>query len=85
MLNADLTTDASPRFGRYVATNGDQIRASVVPASGCHFGVRDAHEDRFVGMYPLSLAPNTIITITRDGDRLFGQLTGQPPFALYAD
>jgi pimeloyl-ACP methyl ester carboxylesterase len=41
--------------------------------------------DRFVGVYPLALAPNVTITITRDGDRLFGQLTGQPSFALYAD
>jgi hypothetical protein len=52
----------------------------VLASSAAH-----AELDRFVGAYPLALAPNMIITITRDGDRLFGQLTGQPAFALYAD
>jgi hypothetical protein len=39
--------------------------------------------DRFVGEY--RLAPAFAITITRDGDRLFAQATGQPAFALSAD
>jgi pimeloyl-ACP methyl ester carboxylesterase len=41
--------------------------------------------DRFVGTYPLSAAPKMIVTITRDGNRLFCQLTGQPSFPLYFD
>jgi pimeloyl-ACP methyl ester carboxylesterase len=39
--------------------------------------------DRFVGEYPLS--PAFKLTITRDGDRLFAQATGQQAFPLYAD
>ena len=39
--------------------------------------------ERFVGEYPL--APTFTITITRDGDKLFEQATGQPAFQLFAD
>ena len=39
--------------------------------------------ERFVGEY--ILAPKVSMMITRDGDRIFGQLTGQPAFQLYAD
>ena len=39
--------------------------------------------ERFVGEY--ILAPKVSMMITRDGDRMFGQLTGQPAFQLYAD
>ena len=38
--------------------------------------------DGYVGRY--QLAPNFIITITRDGDHLFQQATGQPKFEIYA-
>jgi serine-type D-Ala-D-Ala carboxypeptidase/endopeptidase len=39
--------------------------------------------DRYVGRY--QLAPNFILTITREGDHLFGQATGQPKFELFAE
>jgi len=39
--------------------------------------------ERFVGEY--ILAPKVSMMITRDGDRIFGQLTGQPAFQLYAE
>jgi pimeloyl-ACP methyl ester carboxylesterase len=39
--------------------------------------------ERFVGEYPL--APTFTITITRDGDKLFEQATGQPRLQLFAD
>jgi pimeloyl-ACP methyl ester carboxylesterase len=39
--------------------------------------------ERFVGEY--MLAPTFSITITRDGDKLFGQATGQPVFQLHAE
>jgi serine-type D-Ala-D-Ala carboxypeptidase/endopeptidase len=32
--------------------------------------------DKYVGRY--QLAPNSVLTITREGDHLFGQVTGQP-------
>jgi pimeloyl-ACP methyl ester carboxylesterase len=42
-----------------------------------------AELERFVGEY--ILAPRVSMMITRDGERIFGQLTGQPAFQLYAD
>lgn len=39
--------------------------------------------ERLVGEYVL--APKISMMITRDGDRIFGQLTGQPAFPLYAE
>lgn len=39
--------------------------------------------DRYAGRY--QLAPNFILTITREGDHLFAQATGQPKFELFAE
>ena len=39
--------------------------------------------DRYVGQY--TVAPTFILTVTRDGDRLFVQATGQPRFELFAE
>jgi CubicO group peptidase (beta-lactamase class C family) len=39
--------------------------------------------DGYVGRY--QLAPNFILTITREGDRLFAQATGQPKFEVFAE
>ena len=39
--------------------------------------------DRYVGRY--QLAPAAFITISRDGQRFIGQLTGQPQFEMFAE
>ena len=39
--------------------------------------------DGYVGRY--QLAPNFILTVTRDGDQLFAQATGQPKFQIYPE
>lgn len=39
--------------------------------------------NRYTGRY--QLGPGAILTITRDGDRLHAQLTGQPRFELFAE
>lgn len=39
--------------------------------------------DAYVGRY--ELAPNFILTISRDGDRLMAQATGQPQFQLFPE
>jgi CubicO group peptidase (beta-lactamase class C family) len=39
--------------------------------------------EKYVGRF--QLAPSAIITMTRDGNRLFTQLTGQPKFELFAE
>jgi hypothetical protein len=38
--------------------------------------------DRYIGRY--ALAPTFIITITREGDHLYAQATGQPRFEIFA-
>ncbi len=37
--------------------------------------------DKYVGRY--QLAPNFILAVTREGDHLFAQATGQPKFELF--
>jgi hypothetical protein len=39
--------------------------------------------ETYVGVY--QLAPNFAITITREGNSLYGQATGQPRFQLFAE
>jgi CubicO group peptidase (beta-lactamase class C family) len=39
--------------------------------------------DHYVGSYQLN--PNAIMTISREGNQLFGQLTGQPKFQLFPE
>jgi len=39
--------------------------------------------DKYAGRY--ELAPNFILTVTREGDHLFAQATGQPKFELFAE
>lgn len=39
--------------------------------------------DRYVGRY--ELAPTFVITVTRNGDHLFAQATGQPNFEIFAE
>lgn len=39
--------------------------------------------DGYVGSY--QFAPNFVLTVTREGDHLFGQATGQPKFELFAE
>jgi CubicO group peptidase (beta-lactamase class C family) len=39
--------------------------------------------DHYVGKYKCSWAPDAFFTITRKGDRLLAQLTGQPFFEVY--
>jgi CubicO group peptidase (beta-lactamase class C family) len=39
--------------------------------------------DGYVGQY--QLAPNFILTITREGDQLFAQATGQPKFQIFSE
>ena len=39
--------------------------------------------DAYVGQY--QLAPNFVLTVTRDGDKLFVQATGQPRFQIFPE
>jgi serine-type D-Ala-D-Ala carboxypeptidase/endopeptidase len=39
--------------------------------------------DKYAGSY--QFAPNVILTVSREGDRFFAQLTGQPKLAIFAE
>jgi hypothetical protein len=39
--------------------------------------------DTYVGVY--QLVPNVTLTVTREGAKMFAQLTGQPKFEIFAE
>ena len=53
------------------------------PATRTATTVDPAIFDRYVGRY--QLAPGAVFTITRDGERLFAQLTGQPAAEVFPE
>ena len=76
----------------YTATGGDDIgmhlldsRSPLLPAPKEHkeITVDPKTFDGYVGQY--QLAPNFILTITREGDQLFAQATGQPKFQIFPE
>lgn len=74
-----------------VSTNGgvDDIGrhllagAPLLPAPRREVKVDPKLFDRYTGRY--ELAPNFIVTVTRDGERLYTQATGQPRFEVFAE
>jgi CubicO group peptidase (beta-lactamase class C family) len=74
------------------ATGGDDIgmhlldaRSALLPPPKEHKGITVDPKifDGYVGQY--QLAPNFILTITREGDQLFAQATGQPKFQIFPE
>lgn len=57
--------------------------ASPAPAAHQEISVDPRLFDQYIGRYALS--PAFILTITREGDRLFAQATNQPKFELFAE
>lgn len=53
----------------------------VIPAPIIEVKVDPKIYDAYVGRY--ELAPNFVLTISKEGDRLMAQATGQPPFELF--
>lgn len=83
--------DSTQRRGVVVLTNsilgiddiGLHLLDADVPLKVVQEEVEVAPEvlERYVGAY--ELAPGFIIEVTRDGDQLYGQATGQARFAMY--
>ncbi|MBL9190202.1 MAG: serine hydrolase [Opitutaceae bacterium] len=59
--------------------DGNTFRAPRVVAS--EVKLTDAELDAILGQY--QYGPTTVMTVTRDGDAVFAQLTGQPRFSIY--
>ncbi len=60
-----------------------RYRLVVPPALRTAVEVDPALYDAYVGRY--QLAENLVFTVTRQGDRLFVQLTGQPRFEVFPE
>jgi serine-type D-Ala-D-Ala carboxypeptidase/endopeptidase len=95
-----LGFDAKARVGAVVLTNistdagVDDIGRHLLDASYPLLNIKPPAEhkeisldpkifDRYLGAY--QLAPNAVITVSRDGNRFFTQLTGQPKLEMLAE
>jgi CubicO group peptidase (beta-lactamase class C family) len=74
------------------ATGGDDIGMHLLDAQSALLPPPKEHKeitvdpkifDGYVGQY--QLAPNFILTITREGDQLYAQATGQPKFQIFPE
>ena len=87
-VDAQLTfeTDAQNRpVAVILHQNGRDQRAPRIegePVSPKEIALDTTVLERYVGQY--QLAPGVLITITRNGNRLFAQLTGQPAIEVFA-
>jgi len=61
----------------------DGIPLMKPPAPHKEIAVSASSLQRFVGEYPF--APNFVITVTREDDKLMAQATGQPKFQLFPE
>lgn len=55
----------------------------AAPAARQEIQLDPATLDGYLGQF--ELAPSFVIAITREGDALFGQATGQPKFQIFAE
>jgi len=64
-------------------TVGKRVEGETAPAVGApkEITVDPKTLDRYVGQY--QLAPNFVITVTRDGSQLFAEATAQPKFPIF--
>jgi D-alanyl-D-alanine-carboxypeptidase/D-alanyl-D-alanine-endopeptidase len=56
---------------------------AMLPVTRATISLDEATLEAYVGTYPLS--PTLVITVTREAARLFGQVTGQPRFEMFAE
>jgi D-alanyl-D-alanine-carboxypeptidase/D-alanyl-D-alanine-endopeptidase len=87
VVDAQITfvVDASGRAtGLVLHQNGGNAPGNrIEPKQRQEVKVDAAVLEKYVGRY--QLAPNFIDAITRDGDRLYAQATGQPRFEIFAE
>ncbi len=91
VVDAQITfkaTEPGPATGLVLHQNGRDMPAKrigeVPPAvERAEIAVDAATLDRWVGRY--QLAPDFVLTVTREGTRLFVQATGQPKLEVFAE
>jgi D-alanyl-D-alanine-carboxypeptidase/D-alanyl-D-alanine-endopeptidase len=80
VLENTMTTAGIDDIGRHLLD--PSVPLAVAPAERKEVKVDPKQLDRYVGRY--QLAPTFVLSVTRDGDHLFVQATGQPKFDLFA-
>ena len=83
VLSNATTAEGPDDIGRHLLDPDLPLLALTAPVRHTEVAVDPKLYDRYVGRY--QLAPAVTITISRRGDRLFVQLTDQPPFELFAE
>jgi pimeloyl-ACP methyl ester carboxylesterase len=80
-----LVSEAVAGLVRHAADGGPLRLAGALPAPKVRKEVRltPVQLDRCVGRY--EIAPGFVLTITRDGERLISQATGQPTIEIFAE
>ena len=83
VLSNAFTAEGCDDIGRHIL-NPNYPLAKFEPPKEHHEAKIDTKVfDRYIGRY--ELAPNFIVSITRDGDRLFAQATGQSRFEIFPE
>jgi D-alanyl-D-alanine-carboxypeptidase/D-alanyl-D-alanine-endopeptidase len=70
-------------IGRHLLDPQLPLLAVTAPAQHTEITIDPKLYDQYVGRY--QLAPAAILTVSRTGDRLFAQLTGQPAFEIFPE
>ena len=84
VLSNSGTTAGPDDIGRHLLdTSLPLLPAQTPPKTRTEISVDPQLMEKYVGRY--QLAPAAIITMTREGSRLFTQLTGQPKFEVFAE
>lgn len=78
-----LTNRAGANPSRIAHGIAGLYNAALQPTERSEIKVDPKIMDEYVGEY--ELAPGFTIAVTRDGDRLMGQATGQPKFEMFAE
>jgi CubicO group peptidase (beta-lactamase class C family) len=81
---ANISTPAGEDdIGRHLLNASYPLLKVQPPAEHQQITLDTKTFDRYVGQY--RLAPNAVMTISRDGDRFYGQLTGQPKLEVFPE
>jgi len=82
VLSNISTPEGPDDIGRHLLDASYPLLKTEPPQEHKEITVDAKNFDRYVGSYRM---PNAILAISRDGDQLFVQLTGQPKFPLFPE